>query len=347
MENKLSKRISVNPALRLGNARQSFAVPGEKLRGKFKFASPKVSSITMSFEANQQPKRNFFSKQYLRIFNLGIASLIGILFSISALHAFEAHVINVTAKIMPRPCLIFNVYSQGYWKNHTDEWLLPQNLGPLEINTVEEGLEIFDTKKTHLDKLRVQLLALKLSLASEEGAGQALVPGLVITLQQLADQVDALLSQDPLPSDTVLEDLKDLVESVNVAHTVSTCEGHEPGSGGDDDDDDEGNGNGNGNNNNDNGQNNENNSSQPALEVVEGEVLSEVQGTSTTTSDTAATSTQTTTNSEQKEKSNEKSEENSSNSQTTSSAPAQTSSLVPKEPKSSDTESQAAEGEGQ
>src|SRR3989344_8172076 len=55
------------------------------------------------------------------------------------LAAFEAHVVNVTATIERKPCIEYEISSLGYWKNHQENWVLPQTLGPLVIDTVQKA----------------------------------------------------------------------------------------------------------------------------------------------------------------------------------------------------------------
>ena len=140
------------------------------------------------------------------------------------LSAFEAHVINVTAKI--EGCDEFKVRSKGYWKNHEEIWnpaLLPQTVGGILVDDLFDGQDIFDTNDTMADRLRAQLLALKFNIASTPEVAHALVPGEDTRISELVEEADALLLEDPPASNAELEDMKDRVKSVNTAHKVSTC----------------------------------------------------------------------------------------------------------------------------
>ena len=139
--------------------------------------------------------------------------------------AFEAHVVNVIAKIEPPPCEQQQVGSMGFWQTHEEFWIFPQTLGTNLVANASDAELVFDLPNNVMEnKLRKQLLALKFNIAYF-GVGNALVPGDTITISQLAAEADALLSQDPLPADSVLEEMKNRVEAVNTAGTVQVCDG--------------------------------------------------------------------------------------------------------------------------
>ena len=119
-------------------------------------------------------------------------------------------------------CQTLNVWSMGYWKTHQSEWILPQTLGGMVINTTVEGDDVFNNyADSPANKVRGQLLALKFNIAI--GAGSGYVPGDVITLNQLASQADAMLQQVPPVTEAELTTMASRIENVNTAVTVSTC----------------------------------------------------------------------------------------------------------------------------
>ena len=201
--------------------------------------------------------------------------IVSIISSFPLVSGFEAHVVNVTAKIERRPCIILETRSYGFWKNHPEFRIFPQTLGNEEINDNAEADAIFDLpSNVMLNKLKKQLLALKFNV-SYFNSGQGLVPGENTTVAQIIIDADDMIVLDPSASNSALENMKDRIESANVAHTISTCPDHDRGDDDDEDDDDDGddgdgdddededdddddNGNGNGGNGNGNNGNNGN-----------------------------------------------------------------------------------------
>src|SRR3989344_4094311 len=88
--------------------------------------------------------------------------------------AFEAHVINVTARI----CTTSETRSKGFWKTHPAAYalLLPQDLGPDTISTAEEARAIFANAHASgmENMLKAQLLAMKFNMV-QFGIGGYLV----------------------------------------------------------------------------------------------------------------------------------------------------------------------------
>jgi hypothetical protein len=167
-----------------------------------------------------------------RTFRFLVASKLIVVLMLSAfvlpLAAFEAHVINVTAKIERKPCVDFEIWNRSTWAGHQELFVLPQTVGSLTVSDPVIALSILNTNDTRFNRLRAQLLALKFNIA-HFGAGEALVPGESITLNQLAAQADALLVQDPPATNPELETMKLRVERVNRARVVSTCPKCPPG----------------------------------------------------------------------------------------------------------------------
>src|SRR3990167_4339401 len=138
----------------------------------------------------------YFKKR--SIFGFALTGLVLVLASLPLIFAFEAHVINVTAQIV----------------------------GVILISTPEEAEDMLNAHADMTDKLERELLALKFNVAYF-GVGESLVPGEDITISELIDEADALLTADfPEPdpvSDQELEDMKDRGEKTNNAKKVSPC----------------------------------------------------------------------------------------------------------------------------
>lgn len=167
------------------------------------------------------------ARRGLRLLLTSKLLLIPVLFSlVMPMTAFEAHVVNVTAMIEGRPqqdCQVFEVRSMGFWKEHEELWMLPQSVGNTPVTSKSQAIFVFNAPNSFAEwKLKKQLLALKFNIAYYH-LGDALVPGEGITIQQLADQADALLTAFPPASNKELLDMKDRVEKVNTALTVTTC----------------------------------------------------------------------------------------------------------------------------
>jgi len=164
-----------------------------------------------------------------RIFGVALASFIFYLLSLPLIFAFEAHVLNVTAKI--NGCSEFEIRSRGYWKNHEENWTLPQTVGAISVSTPEDAEDMLNGNEDMTDRLERELLALKFNVA-HFGVGNALVPGENITINELIAEADELLIADfpdPDPvTDQELEDMKDRVEKVNNTEKVSSCKNPPP-----------------------------------------------------------------------------------------------------------------------
>jgi hypothetical protein len=142
--------------------------------------------------------------------------------------AFEAYVINVTAKI----CEYSEIRSMGYWKNHPEVYAsyLPQNLGDEMIDNVSEANQVFlDYNLSMRNKLRGQLLAMKFNIA-HFGIGEYFVESEGKNLNQIVAEADDLLRQDPPPPDSVLEEMKNLLDYLNNLEKIRYC--RVPGAGG-------------------------------------------------------------------------------------------------------------------
>jgi len=140
---------------------------------------------------------------------------------------YEAKIINVTARICGQQS---EVRSMGYWKTHPETYsgILPQTLGGIGsedqlIENQTEADKVFtDYNLSMRNKLRGQLLAMKFNIAWFS-IGAYLVEAENKTLDQLVAEADNLLSQDPPPADSVLENFKNIIESVNILEKIRFC----------------------------------------------------------------------------------------------------------------------------
>ncbi|OGF77169.1 hypothetical protein A3H04_01855 [Candidatus Giovannonibacteria bacterium RIFCSPLOWO2_12_FULL_43_11c] len=140
-------------------------------------------------------------------------------------------------------CREFEIRSRGYWKNHEEDWILPQTVGVILISTPEEAEDMLNAHADMTDKLERELLALKFNASSTPGIASSLVPDEDIIISELIAEADALLiadfpDPDPVPNQQ-LKDMKDRVEKVNNAKKVSPCENPPPPDDDCDDEDDE------------------------------------------------------------------------------------------------------------
>ncbi len=152
-----------------------------------------------------------------------ISLILVLIISVVPMAAFEAHVVNVTATIEKKPCQELTIQSKGFWFTHSSLWILPQTLGSDTIATSTDVTSVFNANNSSMrNKLKKQLLALEFNVAYYSSEN-ALVPQSTTTLADLIAQANALLTQNPPPSQGVLEMMKNGVESANEAGTVSTC----------------------------------------------------------------------------------------------------------------------------
>lgn len=143
--------------------------------------------------------------------------------------AFEAHVINVTARI----CRSSETRTPGYWKNHSEVYAqyLPTYLGGCEedimIDTVTAADNIFvnANAKDMRRKLEFHLLAMKFNIA-HYGVGdyQYYVEsyGTHLTINEIVTWADNLL-RDCQAKRKDLEEVKDILDYLNNLHQLRFC----------------------------------------------------------------------------------------------------------------------------
>lgn len=137
---------------------------------------------------------------------------------------FEAHIVNVTARI----CNYSETRTMGYWKNHPNVYLplLPQYLGaPAGDETIDTQQKVnqvyLDYNLSMRNKLRGQLLAMKFNIANF-GIGEYFVEDEGKTLNEIVADADNLLRDLNMP-DSVLEEMKDLLDTLNNLHQIRFC----------------------------------------------------------------------------------------------------------------------------
>ena len=177
---------------------------------------------------NLLPKKR--SSFWFRKIGVLLSVIAFILIQSQLFSAYEAHVINVTAHI----CNYSETRTMGYWKTHPSVYLplLSQWLGAPggddEIKNKPDVDEVFDDYNLSMrNKLRGQLLAMKFNIA-HFGIGGYIPENSTGTLDQIVAEADNLLRQDPPPSDSVLEDMKDLLDGLNNLHQISYCRNSYP-----------------------------------------------------------------------------------------------------------------------
>lgn len=137
---------------------------------------------------------------------------------------------DISGSIASKYCYDSEIKSRDYWKNHSDVYApyLPQILGgyPADesVDTVAEANEILASAsyETMREKLKEQLLAMKFNIA-HFGIGEYLVESEGKTLNEIAAEADDLLRQDPPSPDSVLEEMKNLLDSLNNLGNVKLC----------------------------------------------------------------------------------------------------------------------------
>jgi len=145
----------------------------------------------------------------------------------------EEIVSNFTAKA----CCYTEIRSCGYWKTHSDVYKnhLPQALGgyPTDqiINTVTKANNVLesgcgncgcDCDKTMKGKLKGQLLAMKFNIAHFGIGGYIDDSTTPKTLDDIVSDADNLL-RDPNTPNSVLEEMKDLLDYLNNLGQIRFC----------------------------------------------------------------------------------------------------------------------------
>jgi len=140
---------------------------------------------------------------------------------------------NITAPV----CRQITTRSCGYWKNHSSVYqnYLPQVLGDYPqdeiVDTVAKADSILKSAcgncgcgcdKTMRAKLKGQLLAMKFNIA-HFGIGDYFIESENKTLNEIVAAADTLLRQNPAPPDSVLEEMKNLLDNLNSDYQMRIC----------------------------------------------------------------------------------------------------------------------------
>jgi len=164
---------------------------------------------------------DFKKKKFLSL--LGLIILVFIIAgNVVALSAFEAYVVNVTAKI----CNYAETRTMGYWKNHENIYglYLPVWIGNEELATLEQVDNIFKNAKAKVmrNMLKAQLLGMKFNILAF-GIGDYYVESEGKNLNAIVNEADDLLKQDPEPAREVLENMKNILDNLNNLHQIKYC----------------------------------------------------------------------------------------------------------------------------
>lgn len=140
---------------------------------------------------------------------------------------YEAHIINVTAKI----CNYSEIRTIGYWKNHPEiyAYYLPQSLGSMIIGNEDEADDVFNfsgNARNASNKLGSQLLGMKFNIA-DFGIGDYIPEGDTRTLSQLITEADNILSDPDSTKEEILA-MKDLLDRLNNLEKIKYCAGDLP-----------------------------------------------------------------------------------------------------------------------
>jgi len=168
--------------------------------------------------ASEKKKTNWFIG-FLKTSSCLLVAAFLILNQAAPFLAYEAHVVNVTARI----CSQSEIKSKGYWKTHPAVYAayLPITIGdePLFEDEVTQAFYDYDLSMWH--KLRGQLLAMKFNIAHFGIGDYPIEEGK--DLNQLVAKADTLLTQDPPAPDSVLEEMKDFLEYFNTLGHIRHC----------------------------------------------------------------------------------------------------------------------------
>lgn len=133
---------------------------------------------------------------------------------------------DASSSIKAKMCFDSEIKSKGYWKNHLDvaKPYLPQMLGNEIISSTSSAYKVLDTdySLSTRNKLKGQLLAVKLDVA-HFGIGDYIPTSTASSVIQVTTEADNLLKATSTPPDSVLEEMKDLLESIAQDLSVRAC----------------------------------------------------------------------------------------------------------------------------
>jgi len=133
---------------------------------------------------------------------------------------------DANSSIKSLMCFDSEIRSKGYWKNHLNvtQTYLPQMLGNEIVDSTSSAYRILgaDYNLSMINKLKGQLLTLKLNIA-DFGIGDYIPTSSANSLSQIAAQADDLLKQNPAPDNSILEEMKDLLDGLNNDLKIKVC----------------------------------------------------------------------------------------------------------------------------
>jgi len=123
----------------------------------------------------------------------------------------------------PPGCFYGEIKSMGFWKNHSENYVLPQGLGCSEIiDTSEKAAAIFENASAEemSNMLKAQLLAMKFNIAYF-GIGGYTAQGQTQSFNQIVAQADGLLCNSA--SKEEMESMKNLLDNLNNLERFIYC----------------------------------------------------------------------------------------------------------------------------
>ena len=123
----------------------------------------------------------------------------------------------------PPGCFYGEIRSMGFWKNHLENYVLPQDLGCNEIiDTPEKAVAIFENASAEemSNMLKAQLLAMKFNIAYF-GIGEYIAQGQTQSFNNIADQADGLLCNSAPREE--MESMKNLLDYLNNVQKFIYC----------------------------------------------------------------------------------------------------------------------------
>ncbi|MDP2910503.1 MAG: sortase [bacterium] len=115
----------------------------------------------------------------------------------------------------PPGCFYGETRSMGFWKNHPENYVLPQSLGCSEtIDTPEKAIAIFENASAEemSNMLKAQLLAMKFNIAYF-GIGEYIAEGQTQSFNSIVTQADGLLCNNA--SREEMESMKNILDYLN------------------------------------------------------------------------------------------------------------------------------------
>lgn len=141
---------------------------------------------------------------------------------------------DATSNVKAKMCFDSEMKSCSYWKNHPNVYkpYLPQKLGNEVIDTVFKAGNILKAAcgscgcggcdSTIRAELKGQLLAMKFNVA-HFGIGDYIPTSTASSVSEIIAAADDLLKQNPPPDESILEAMKELLESIAQDSQIRVC----------------------------------------------------------------------------------------------------------------------------